>query len=221
MPTIWQELIKIIPTILWVGLAAIALLYLRETIQTSLLPRMTKFKAFGIEANFIKEVLDAHAAKTKAPGDAGSRMALVSRSERLADLAAGASLLVVNDAPREMEAAISIFKSLQMAVTTATNSSTAMELLKSNQFDVVISDMQRDGVVDEGIRFLTQAAERGLARPTIFTVANYRPDKGTPPYAFGITNRVDELVHLVFDILERKPVGATSLPMQPITSMSK
>jgi hypothetical protein len=30
--------------------------------------------------------------------------------------------------------------------------------------------------------------------------------RGTPPGAFGITNRPDELIHLVLDVLERERV---------------
>jgi CheY-like chemotaxis protein len=206
MPDIWQELIKITPAILWIVLAAIALFAFRGIIRTSLLPRMTKFKAFGVETNFVKDILEKEAAKNLPVGDTRSRMALVSRSERLAELVAGAAILLVNDVPQEMDTVISIFKSLKMTVTTATSSHTAIDLLKANQYDVVISDMTRDGGADEGARFLAQAVEKGLARPTIFTVANFQPEKGTPPYAFGITNRIDELVHLVFDVLERRHV---------------
>ncbi len=61
--------------------------------------------------------------------------------------------------------------------------------------------MRRCG--DEGLRFFTRMRQRNLHRPTIFTVGQYEPDRGTPAHAFGITNRVDELLNLLFDILER------------------
>ena len=54
-----------------------------------------------------------------------------------------------------------------------------------------------------GMRFLDSIRRNGLLRPTIFTAGNYEPERGTPPYAFGITNRVDELLNLLFDALER------------------
>jgi hypothetical protein len=41
----------------------------------------------------------------------------------------------------------------------------------------------------------------------IFYVGEPDPKKGTPVYAFGLTNRPDELVHLVLDILERKKIS--------------
>jgi hypothetical protein len=40
-------------------------------------------------------------------------------------------------------------------------------------------------------------------QPVVFTVGAYDPSRGTPPYAFGITNRVDELLNLLFDAIER------------------
>jgi hypothetical protein len=70
-------------------------------------------------------------------------------------------------------------------------------------FDVVVSDMARDGIQDEGIRFLSKVRQQGLKQPVIFAVGAYDPSRGTPPYAFGITNRVDELLNLLFDAIER------------------
>ena len=37
----------------------------------------------------------------------------------------------------------------------------------------------------------------------IFYVGSLDKEKGTPPGAFGITNRPDELTHCVLDVLER------------------
>jgi hypothetical protein len=36
-------------------------------------------------------------------------------------------------------------------------------------------------------------------------VGNFNAQDGVPLGAFGITNRPDELLHLVLDIVERKP----------------
>ena len=63
--------------------------------------------------------------------------------------------------------------------------------------------MARDAIQDEGIRFLSQMRSLQLAQPVIFTVGRYDPSLGTPPYAFGITNRVDELLNLLFDAIEK------------------
>jgi len=96
-----------------------------------------------------------------------------------------------------------LLQSLKIKVTMAETSLTALEYLKREKFDVVISDMARNGVEDEGMRFLSRSIELGVNRPTIFTVGNYDPSRGTPPYAFAITNRLDDLINYVFDALER------------------
>jgi len=97
----------------------------------------------------------------------------------------GARLLLVNDRPEEIKGPVELC------------------LLKAAPFDVVVSDMARDSIQDEGLRFLHAARKAGIHRPTIFTVGRYEPERGVPPYAFGITSRVDELLNLVLDVVER------------------
>jgi hypothetical protein len=63
--------------------------------------------------------------------------------------------------------------------------------------------MRRGTIVDAGTKLLDESRRRSVAVPTIFTVGDYDPKRGTPAFAFGITNRVDELLNLVFDVLER------------------
>jgi len=41
--------------------------------------------------------------------------------------------------------------------------------------------------------------------PVVFYVGAFNRTEGIPPGAFAITNRPDELLHSVFDILERRP----------------
>jgi hypothetical protein len=65
------------------------------------------------------------------------------------------------------------------------------------------SDMERNGVQDEGIRFLNNLRRRSSAPPVIFSIGRLDPTLGTPPFAFGITSRVDECLNLLLDALER------------------
>lgn len=126
-----------------------------------------------------------------------------SRAERLSPIIGGARVLLVNDVPREMAHVIQILRDLAVEVEVATDSSLALNMLSTASFDAVVSDMARDGVGDEGLRFLKTMRQRGFHHPTIFTVGRYEPDRGTPAYAFGITNRVDDLLNYLFDIFER------------------
>jgi hypothetical protein len=38
----------------------------------------------------------------------------------------------------------------------------------------------------------------------IFYVGEFDPGRGLPPFAFGLTNRPDELLHLILDVLARR-----------------
>ena len=110
---------------------------------------------------------------------------------------------MVNDIPAEMAHVIEILRDLGLDVQVETSSRRALRALSSDTYHVVISDMERDGVENEGISFLKQMRERSILIPLIFTVGRFNPALGTPPFAFGITNRVDECLNLVFDVLER------------------
>ena len=47
--------------------------------------------------------------------------------------------------------------------------------------------MHRDNVPDEGARFLRRARQTGLFTPVVFHTSQYDPERGTPPFAVGIT----------------------------------
>lgn len=136
------------------------------------------------------------------PSAQNERDQVARRAERLSSIITGSRLLLVNDNPSEMKPSIAIYEKLGIALTLATSTDAAITLL-SDGFDFVVSDMSRYGVDDEGIRFLKEMRRRGFNQPVIFTVARFFPEMGTPAFAFGITNRVDELMNLSFDILER------------------
>jgi CheY-like chemotaxis protein len=125
------------------------------------------------------------------------------RAERLSVILDGGRVLVVNDVPSDMHQVVRILESLNISVTIVATTSRAISLLSIEPYDLVISDMRRNNVPHEGLNLLQVMREKNLLRPTIFTVGRYEPWRGTPAYAFGITNRVDELLNLVFDILER------------------
>jgi CheY-like chemotaxis protein len=150
----------------------------------------------------VKDDLEKIPARESVSTD-GGRSQVARRAVRIKAAIRGARLLLVNDIPEEMFHLIEILRDLGLDVKVETSTESALRALSSNGYDVVISDMQRDSVEDEGIRFLHLIRERGILVPLIFTVGRFRPALGTPPFAFGITNRVDECLNLVFDALER------------------
>ncbi len=195
------EIVKLIPSVAWIIFAIVALCLFYKSIR-EILPRLSTFKAFGVEASFVKEALDKASQHGEA-GDEQSKSLVARRAQRLSAVVAGAKVLVVNDVPQEMSDVIQILNSMKMVVTVSTSTNDALRLLKMSRYDVVLSDMMRGDSENEGILFLNKAVELGINQPTIFTVRRYNPERGTPPYAFAITNRIDEMLHYVFDVLER------------------
>jgi CheY-like chemotaxis protein len=126
------------------------------------------------------------------------------RAARLESIIRGSRILLVNDVPSEMFGVITILDSLGVDVSVTTTTAEAVQRASAKSFDTIISDMRRGVVIDEGIKLLTTLRGQGQHPPVIFTVGQYQPDRGTPPYAFGITNRVDDLLNLIFDALERR-----------------
>jgi CheY-like chemotaxis protein len=193
--------IQIIPSLLWVAIGILVILLFYKQIRMKI-PNMSQIKAFGVEATFVKEALD-QASKAVPAGDDQSRSAVARRAERLAQIIVGARVLIVNDVPDQMYSLIQVLRSLKMIVDISTKTDDALVLLKNIKFDVVLLDMSRHGTPDEGIHFLRRALELNVHRPTIFTVGQYDPSRGTPAYAFAITDRLDILLHYIFDVLER------------------
>lgn len=96
-----------------------------------------------------------------------------------------------------------MMEALHVRVDITTNTDQAIESLRRKVYHVLVSDMRRGLVPDEGLKMLTKIRQERIYQPTIFTVGRFDPTIGTPAYAFGITNRVDELLNLIFDVLER------------------
>jgi CheY-like chemotaxis protein len=201
-PTILIEIIKILPSLVWSFIVIGLIIIFYRPIKDELIPRMTGLKALGFEATFIKKELD-RLAESKPAGTEASRDQVARRAQRIKKIIEDGRILFVNDSPDQMQQVISILKSLGMSVDIATSTSQALILMTASAYDVVISDMKRGDIVDEGLRFLNETIKRGIMQPMIFTVGHYEPDRGVPPFAFGITNRVDELFNLIFDVLER------------------
>jgi Effector-associated domain 11 len=77
-------------------------------------------------------------------------------------------------------------------------------MLLTSHYDLIISDMKRGENTKAGIDFLQKLVAKNQRLPMIFYVISFNEQRGTPPFAFGITNNPSELVHLVMDVIERK-----------------
>lgn len=120
---------------------------------------------------------------------------------RLAPLLRAASILWIDDRPENNINEASILSAFGAAIETAETTAEANEKLRKGDFDLVISDVRREGQSDAGLRFVK---EHKGAPWTILYVGEFDPSLGTPPYAFGMTNRPHQLLHYVLDVLERQ-----------------
>jgi CheY-like chemotaxis protein len=164
--------------------------------------------AFKVSSALGRHLIATRVTETLKKAETGSsnpegRTQVARRAARVANLVKGTRLLLVNDIPAQMGYVTQLLTDLGVVVTIAKSTEESLRLLRNGTFDLVVSDMARGVISDDGLRLLKRMREEGLYRPTIFTVANYEPHRGTPPFSFGITNRVDEMLNLVFDIVER------------------
>jgi DNA-binding NtrC family response regulator len=97
-----------------------------------------------------------------------------------------------------------MLRQLNTEIDMVTNSEEALRILDNAKYDVVLSDMARGQDPLAGLDFLQKLREFDRSTPVIFYIGVIDLDKGVPGRAFGITNRPDELLHLILDVLERK-----------------
>lgn len=182
----------------------VATTVVRETFTTADDLAFKVVAALGrfIIQNMVKDALDA-ASGSQPVGSQHAQNQVARRAQRLAPILRGARILLVNDVPDEMRHVIRVLRELDVEVVVVTSTDMALAMLEADSFDGVISDMKRGNEPDAGTKLIHAMRERDLHRPTILTPGRYEAKLGTPPFAFGITNRVDELLNLLFDSLER------------------
>ncbi|MGH6916715.1 MAG: hypothetical protein ACREJ0_03325 [Geminicoccaceae bacterium] len=218
-----------LPPYLWFGLLVFLLIRYRSQIE-QLFRRLTGFKGMGVELAFAAASLDEAVAERKrflAPAaldqgpkaDAAHRTEVpeldrkraLERARASLDLLAGKRLLWVDDIPANNRNERRMLRGLGMVSDAAVSTEEALARLgrDESQFDLLISDMARDGDPQAGMKLV--AGYAGLVEkqgrtpddrlPLIFYLGRYDPKDGTPAGAFGITNRPDQLLHLVIDAL--------------------
>ncbi len=121
------------------------------------------------------------------------------RAERLR----GVRVLWIDDHPRGVAHERRMLEALGMKVVAVESSQRAFELLDRSQPELVISDVARGPVEDEGIRVLPALRALAPSARVIFYVNELDEEAPVPAGAFGITNDPDELLHLVMDAVER------------------
>ncbi len=218
-------LINAIVAVLWVFLAFTAVLIVRDVLQARTGP-LTKFGVgpSGVTMEFAEAKLNEAVSKStpqdqQAVGQAAKRSVL-ERLQRNSELLGRARILWADDHPENNAAIIELLRRFGAVVETPRSNADGLALLRASRHDVVISDVSREnegpGSDLKGLEFAEQVFNGWGIRVLLFT-ARFNP--ATVPNksdqerlalvrlvqrcVFGITNRTDEALHLILDVLER------------------
>lgn len=109
----------------------------------------------------------------------------------------------IDDSPRNNYYESKILKLIGFEIAIAESSEDAFFLLMKNKYDLILSDVERNGNKYEGYEFHLKLIRQNIDIPLIFYTGFVDRSKGVPPYAFGIAYLPNELLHLVVDVIQR------------------
>jgi hypothetical protein len=114
----------------------------------------------------------------------------------------GGRVLWIDDNPAGNSWEYACLTALGCRVKTVESTRTAVDCLRVEAYDLVLSDIARAERADEGLKSLPTIRQAAPGVPVIFYVMALQG--GVPAGAFGITNHPDELLHLCMDAMERR-----------------
>jgi CheY-like chemotaxis protein len=217
-PLIVVELIKIFPNCLLIFLVVLFLVINRSAVG-KLFRSVTHLGAFGVDVNFAEakaELRNAIGSYMKdyraadASIDDKTLRVLLNQAEMIKDLLRGARILWVDDLPLANAA---IFRFLNTYGVNIDHARTTIEAVRAlewsaSAYEVVVSDMERDGNGKAGLELLAEIkgleAKLNTKITVIIFINKYDASKGTPDGAALITNRVEFLFKKIFNVIEEK-----------------
>ncbi|MFI0977621.1 response regulator [Streptomyces sp. NPDC021093] len=207
---LWTKLIGTVPSILWVAFAAAVYWSLRGTIIQRMVPRLTAVRALGVEIELAAELLDRaqSESQTVATATATDRRAALGRLEHAADVLQGGRILWIDDHPEGNASLVELFRTAGIEVDVSVSTEEATPLFRRNTYDIIISDIDRDGDQQAGIAMLRVLERYGIHTPVLIYAGNFDPERGVDRRIFGATTMPVELVHYVIDLMERARLGA-------------
>lgn len=210
MNSIIVEIVKLIPSFLWFCLVIVFFLLFYRPIRYELLPSLSGFKAMGVEFSFVKDSIDAaiefgeNSSQWNIEVPTMDKKGALSRAKSHLKVSRDAHFLWVDDYPENNHNERKMSHQLSVEIDFAKSTEKALEILKKHSYDLIISDMARGDEATAGLTFLKKFRKKNKTTPVIFYVGVFEPEQGVPAQAFGITNRPDELLHLILDALERE-----------------
>lgn len=127
------------------------------------------------------------------------------RGKVVRPLLKGARLLWVDDNPSSNIYERLALNSFGISTDLAISTEEALYFAERAKYDVILSDMRRGSNPMAGTELLRSLKGRHIASPIVFYVGRLNQEPG-PVGAFAITDRPDELLHYVFDVLERRSI---------------
>lgn len=159
-------------------------------------PKASEVTASSLEA-LVRESPDLPDALEQLIGESRA----LRRLRRVQDVMDGARILWLDDHPEWNSWEIACLETAGARVRTVETTRAALALVRDG-YDVIVSDVARGDIPTEGIAALPLFHEAAPDTPVVLYVGELQAN-GVPAGAFGITNRPDELLHLVLDVLER------------------
>jgi CheY-like chemotaxis protein len=180
----------------------ILLLVYRDDIRRAI-PRLSGVEAFGLKVSLIDwSAWSKRASKGREiPITAGELKAAIARAESAGRVYQGARILWADDHPENNLWERRALTALGADVTVVLSNEEARDRICRGDFDVLISDLQRDN--DEKPREVAEVVSGGSNPPVVIYYSGKPPDSPTPE-AFRATTRPDELINLITDALERR-----------------
>lgn len=204
-------------SIVWAGLAGFALWLFREPVRTRL-REVAGVRTLGVELNFVSATLAGAAAEANRGNEivsaSGRHLVLVtkadrervlSRAKRCLEALRGRRILWIDDRIANNRRERALLGAFELEISSVQSNDAAYAALADDEtgYDLIISDIGRPTGEPDGLDFLRWARRSGPEIPVIFYVGRIDLAQPLPPGAFGLTNRPDELLHLVIDALER------------------
>lgn len=196
----WDAVLGVLPHLLWTLLLLFIVLWIGKDGLNALAGRVQKVGVAGVEVEF-RHDLEKAAEKADTPisgVDLGRASRRLAREQALVQ---GARILWVDDVPGNNEVEMKLLEDAGARVDVQTSNEAARGAVERVRYDLVISDLGRADPRDNPVQFADWFATTRAASPLIFYTGS--PVRPTPASAFGVTDRPDELVHLVLDALAR------------------
>jgi CheY-like chemotaxis protein len=168
----------------------------------------------------LNEAVQRSDEQTRQAVGAAAKRSVIDRLQRNSDLLHRARILWADDHPEYNLPIVELLRRYGASVDTPRSNEEALRLLRANRYDVVISDVARDnegpGSDLKGVELAEEVFKGWRIRPLLFT-GRFNPV--TLPgrtdaerlelverlrrSVFATTNRMDEVLHYVLDVLER------------------